>query len=112
MKIKDQGAWIEFNVVMDVYKDKEKLSKDADGNKVTNVEEVFVKEVLVPTSFLKDGISLIGTTINNKNQLRKTRTAIYDTYTQRTYVVKHTRDQVQQGLINKPIIGFQVGKTR
>ena len=118
MKVKDQGEWILLNVVVEKYREtltnikvKGKPLKDPEGNNIKEKREIFVKDVLVPTSFLKSGISLAGETLSARYKNYKNKSIIYDTYTQRTYVVQHKAQDVMQGLMNKPIVGFQVGKT-
>ena len=118
MKLKDQGEWIILNVVAEETKDKlvdvkigGKVLKDQEGNKIQKTVEVVVKEVLLPTGFLKSGITMVGSALSDRFRPYKSKSTIFDTYSQKHYVVKHTPEEIREGLINKPI-GFRVGQTK
>lgn len=119
MKIRDRGDWIELNVIIEKFKKKlvvakmnGKPLKDEDGKIVKQEVEVFEKEVLVPTRFLKSGITMNGQTPNHRYQVQKTKSTIFDSYSQKMYVVKHTQDEIEAGLSNRGAVGFQIGKTK
>lgn len=117
MKIKESGEWITLNVIIEKYKQKfvnvkvgGKVLKDEEGNNIKKEIDIFVKEVLVPTKFLKEGITMQGQTPNHQYRVQKTKSTIYDKYTNKMYVVKHTLDELGESLNKRSIVGFQLGK--
>ncbi len=117
MRIKDDGEWIEFNVIIEKFTSKVvnvkisgKIIKDENGANLKERIDRFDREVLVPTNFLKSGISLVGRTPNHQYRIQKTKSTIYDTYSQKNYVVKHTVDEIKEALGRKNPVGFQIGR--
>lgn len=118
MIIHDNG-WMLLNVVVEKIatkvvdlKVKGKLVKEEDGSVVKQVVEYVEKEVIAPTKFIKDGITLVGNEINSKYRVLKTKSTIFDKYTGKTYTVKHRPEEISAVLEQKNYIGFKVGNQK
>lgn len=115
--IKENNEFIELNVVVERFKKKEKIVKvngkplvDEEGNIVKEVIEVYNGFFLVPTGFLKEGLTLCGSTPNDRYKLYKKRSTIYDKYSQKFYVVNHKKEDIYKGIYSRPQIGFKIGR--
>lgn len=115
--IKDKGDFFELNIVVDKVKKKlvplkqgKKFILDEDGNKIQEEIEKYDGYYVVPTTFYKEGITLYGKATNDKNKIYKTRATIFDKYTQKFYIVKHTDEEIEQALLKRSTIGFKWNK--
>lgn len=118
--IKTQGDFIELAVMIEKYKKVREILKDQDGRAILKTngkpEKHYVSEVsgffILPTNFMKEGITLYGQVYNERNKVLKTRSSVFDKYTNKFYLVKHEYQELQEALIEKDRqhLGFQVKK--
>lgn len=118
--VKDKGDFVQYDVMIERYKTKMmcvrdpkgKIMKDEEGKSVKERIDEYTGFQLVPTMFQKEGITLFGPVSNNRNQIMKTRSTIYDKYTQKFYVVKHTLKEIEDSLIGPKFefSGFHLSK--
>lgn len=99
---------INFKVIVPIYKDKTVI-KIIDGVKTNVVTRVLTKELRLETCMRIDGITKVDQYITSKNTISKTRSLIYDRYTNKYYTVDHPKDKILAALKTKPTnkIGFK-----
>jgi hypothetical protein len=113
--IRDKGDWIEFDIIIEKTRNKKVKIIGPDGSPLKDEKGNFIKETIeeytginvLPTTFLKEGITLHGSVLNGRNKLLKTRATVYDKYTQKFYLVKHRPEEVEQKLNQRSSVGFQ-----
>jgi hypothetical protein len=112
--IKDKGDFFELDIVVEKFSRKVRNLKvngkfilDEEGNKMKEEKEIYMGYVLNPTSFLKEGITLYGKTLNHRYQLYKKRSTIYDKFSQKFYVVNHMPQEIEKALLRRSYIGFK-----
>lgn len=95
--IREKDEYIEVDVVAEKYKKKLVKVKDTDGRYikqdgkyVTELVDVFVKSYLVPTTFYKEGITLYAPAIAQNDRIIKTKSTIFDKYSNKFYLVNHS----------------------
>lgn len=118
--IKDKGDFFELDIVVEKFKKetrslriKGKFILDENGQKVLEEREIYAGFVLNPTSFLKEGITLYGKTLNHRYKLYKKRATIYDKFSQKFYVVNHKPEEIEKSLtLRSSSIGFKINKTK
>ncbi len=97
---------IELKIVNPIYKVVLQPVKDNRGRFVRDdlkriikeEKQKFVKDLLIPHHFLKEGITSYGKTITSKNELAKKRSIVYDKYSARYYTVAHTTEEIHEAL--------------
>lgn len=105
-KIKRIGERLILNVINPVFKTKRtpmrdhngKLIKDNFGKIIKEEQDIFVKNISVPTGFDIDAIKITGGTMTQRGELSKTKCVVYDKYTSRFYTVAHSQDDVEKAL--------------
>lgn len=114
--IKDRGDYIQLNVVLERFRKKivnvklnGKPVLDDNGKRVKEEVEEYIGDVIVPTVFEKDGIKMYAMTPNHRYRVQKGKSTIYDSNSSKFYVVKHTLDEIEQGIKKRSIVGFRVG---
>lgn len=115
--IRDKGDYIELDVVVEKYKKtiisvklNGKPMLDENGKKIKEVREKIIGFFTVPTTFLKDGLTLYNPHVNEKNQVLKTKCTVYDKYTNKFFLVNHKASELDQKLSCKSTIGFKIGQ--
>lgn len=115
--IRDKGDFINLDIIVEKYKTKlidvkvnGKVALDETGKKLKEKVEIYNGCVITPTSFAKEGITLYGRALNHKYQIYKKRATIYDKFTQKFYVVNHTPEEIEQGLLRRSSVGFKMSK--
>jgi len=114
--IKDKGDFIELDVLIEQFKEKTvgvkgedgKIKKDDVGKRVKEVVQEYTGFKLLPTTFSKEGITLYGPVTNHRNQILKTRSTVYDKFTQKFYIVKHRILEIETTLNQRAIVGFKI----
>lgn len=115
--IRTNNGELELKIVNPIYKIVRKPIKDGRGryvkddlNRIVKEEvPVFVKDLLVPHSFLAEGVSAYGKTMTRKNEIAKKRSVIYDKYSARYYTVAHSKEEIEDALkqaYDRPPVGF------
>lgn len=117
--IRQKDDYIEVDVIAEKYKKKLIKVKDNDGNYikqdgqyVKELVEVFVKSYLVPTTFYKEGITLYAPAITSNDKLFKTKSTIFDKYSNKFYLVNHSISELDHILkideYNPKQVGFSI----
>lgn len=113
--IKDKGSYFQLDVIVEKFKKKVvdvkiagKSVKDEHGRKIKEEIDVFVKDIIVPTTFYKESITIYGITLNDNYKLQKNKTTIYDKYSNKVYVVNHSVDELEKAKNYKNPVGFQL----
>ncbi len=115
--IQKKGERLTLNVVSPTYKTKlialrdfdGKLIKGPDGKSIKQEQDIYIKDIEVPTGFSIDSITMTGGVMTKRGTINKTQCVIYDKYTGRFYTVAHSRTDVEDaiGLYDTaPPIGF------
>lgn len=119
MIIKDKGDDFELKVIVEKFKRvlvnvkvDGKYMLDENGKKIKEEVEKYYGDILVPTTFRKEGIVIYGETPNHRYRVQKTKSTIYDQYSNKFYVVKHTTDEIEKAKSLRSIVGFQLGKNQ
>jgi len=110
--------YIEIDVIAEKYKRKLTKVKGEDGNfikegkkYVKQYTDSYIGSYLVPTTFYKEGITLYSPAITMRDTVLKTRCTIYDKYSNKFYLVNHSKEELDKALIkeDKPhSVGFIV----
>lgn len=115
--IKHKGDHIELKVIVEKYKKKivdskigSKFLLDETGKRVKEAIEVYSGYLIVPTSFHRDGITLYGNSITSKFKLYKNRASVYDKYTNKSYLVYHTPEEIEESLKFRHSVGFKINQ--
>lgn len=95
---------VELKVVVPIYKVK-KIYNEQTNN--YHEEESFHKELIVRKWIKKDAISSYGETLTTKNTIAKSRCIIFDKYSSRDYIVKHSVDELREVLNGGNHIGYK-----
>jgi choline kinase len=114
--IRDKGDFIEMDVIVEKYKKRKRIVKDSDGNKVLQESGKTLKEYVnkyngfftLPTNFIKECITLYGPVSTQQNRVMKTRSTVYDKYSNKFYVVNHPFQEIEKTLNSRPSIGFKL----
>lgn len=117
--IREKDEYIEVDVIAEKYKKKLVKVKDSSGNYVKQdgeyvkeLIEVFVKSYLVPTTFYKEGITLYAPAITSNDKLFKTKSTIFDKYSNKFYLVNHSISELDHILkvneYNPKQVGFSI----
>lgn len=116
IRLKDD--FIELDVIVEKYitrlvcvrNSKGKPMKDEDGKNIKEKIEKYNGFQVVPTNFAREGITLYGPVTNDKNKLLKTRSTIYDKFTNKFFVVNHRTEEIEKSLKtnNYKPIGFKL----
>jgi len=103
-KIKRHRDTIELHVVHPVYKLRRKRLPD--GNIVE--EEIKVKEMSIRKWVPPDAIISVEEFVNNRNEVVKNKSIIYNRYEGKYFVVKHSTDEVRNATHNHNVnpVGF------
>lgn len=118
--VKIDGDFAEYNIVVEQYKTKTVCMRDGSGRVIKDEEGKSIKEKIdvykgfkvVPTFILREGITLYGPAQTIKNQTLKTRCTIFDKFTNKFYVVKHTTEEIAVSLRSDKYecLGFKIGR--
>ena len=100
---------IRLSVVHHVYKNKTFYTKMPDGELIPERRDILRKEMTLQKWFKMDGLTSVEEYMTQTNKVAKSRSIIFDKYSQRAYITFHSPEEIVSTMYTdiKQTIGFK-----